>query len=139
MRCRPPPVLPFVPPQGINQVISEGPTTILRLLGTYVPTSSNFFINYIMFRAFVAVPLRMLWPHIGVRMYLLRRYCRCSRVMTDRERAFLVAPVSPRYGFEVRAALCALGACPPKPNLTTEGCACRWPAAAAAAAVADAV
>ncbi len=50
----------------------------------------------------MAVPLRMLWPHIGIRMYLLRRYLRFSRIITDREQAaFLAAPVSPRYGFEV--------------------------------------
>ncbi|GLC35608.1 hypothetical protein PLESTM_000342700 [Pleodorina starrii] len=87
--------------QGINSAIEKGPSEIFNLIGTYVPTSSNFFINYTMFRAFVAVPLRMLWPHIGVRMYLIRRYLRFSCIITSRERAFLMAPVSPRYGFEV--------------------------------------
>ncbi|GIL51096.1 hypothetical protein Vafri_7150 [Volvox africanus] len=87
--------------QGINSAIEKGPSEIFSLVGTYVPTSSNFFINYTMFRVFVSVPLRMLWPHIGIRMYLIRRYLRFSCIITQRERAFLMAPVSPRYGFEV--------------------------------------
>ncbi|GLI62080.1 hypothetical protein VaNZ11_004639 [Volvox africanus] len=87
--------------QGINSAIEKGPSEIFNLVGTYVPTSSNFFINYTMFRVFVSVPLRMLWPHIGIRMYLIRRYLRFSCIITQRERAFLMAPVSPRYGFEV--------------------------------------
>ncbi|EFJ49655.1 hypothetical protein VOLCADRAFT_104236 [Volvox carteri f. nagariensis] len=87
--------------QGINSAIEKGPSEIFNLVGTYVPTSSNFFINYTMFRVFVSVPVRMLWPHIGIRMYLIRRYLRLSCIITRRERAFLMAPVSPRYGFEV--------------------------------------
>ncbi|PNH02545.1 hypothetical protein TSOC_011463 [Tetrabaena socialis] len=95
--------------QGINSAITKGPSEIFNLAGQYLPTSSNFFINYTMFRALVAVPLRLLWPHIGVRMYLLRRYLRCSCVVTSRERAFLNAPVSPRYGFEVGMSEWGLG------------------------------
>lgn len=43
-------------------------------------------------RALVAMPLRMLWPHIGIRMYLLRRYLRFSCIITQREKALLMAP-----------------------------------------------
>ncbi|KAG2443726.1 hypothetical protein HXX76_002072 [Chlamydomonas incerta] len=87
--------------QGINSAVNSGPGEIFKLVGNYLPTSSNFFISYVMFRALVAVPLRMLWPHIGIRMYLLRRYLRFRCWTTEREKAFLMAPVSPRYGFEV--------------------------------------
>ncbi|KAG2438979.1 hypothetical protein HYH02_010771 [Chlamydomonas schloesseri] len=87
--------------QGVNSAINSGPGEIFKLVGNYLPTSSNFFIQYCMFRALVAVPLRMLWPHIGIRMYLLRRYLRLRCWTTLREKAFLMAPVSPRYGFEV--------------------------------------
>lgn len=34
----------------------------------------------------------MLWPHIGIRMYLLRRYLRFRCWTTKREKAFLMAP-----------------------------------------------
>ncbi|PNW73839.1 hypothetical protein CHLRE_13g574850v5 [Chlamydomonas reinhardtii] len=87
--------------QGVNSAVNAGPGEIFKLVGTYLPTSSNFFISLVMFRALVAVPLRMLWPHIGIRMYLLRRYLRFRCWTTKREKAFLMAPVSPRYGFEV--------------------------------------
>ncbi|KAG2500669.1 hypothetical protein HYH03_001435 [Edaphochlamys debaryana] len=87
--------------QGINTAIEKGPGEIFSLIGSYLPTSSNYFINMVMFRAMVTVPLRMLWPHIGIRMYLLRRYLRLSCVITAREKAALMAPVSPRYGFEI--------------------------------------
>jgi hypothetical protein len=43
-----------------------------------------------------------------VRLFLVRRYLRCVRVLTERDKALLYAPVSPRYGFEVRALLVQL-------------------------------
>ncbi|GFH28740.1 uncharacterized protein HaLaN_27281, partial [Haematococcus lacustris] len=73
---------------------------IFTLLGTSLPTSSNFFISYLLFRAFVGIPARLLIPHVGVRLFLVRRYLRCSRFITERDKALLYAPVSPRYGFE---------------------------------------
>ncbi len=36
--------------QGINSAITRGPSEIFTLIGTYLPTSSNFFINYTLFR-----------------------------------------------------------------------------------------
>lgn len=46
---------------------------------------------------------RLLIPHVGVRLFLVRRYLRCVQLLTERDRALLYAPVSPRYGFEVRS------------------------------------
>jgi hypothetical protein len=49
---------------------------------------------------------RLVIPHVGVRLFLVRkylRYLRCMWVLTDRDKALLYAPVSPRYGFEVGA------------------------------------
>jgi hypothetical protein len=91
----------------------------LALLGASLPASSNFFLSYLAFRALVAAPLRLLVPHVGVRLYLLRRYCRpaagallsCCRHGAkpgERERALMTAPVSPRYGYEVGAVLAFL-------------------------------
>ncbi len=55
-----------------------------------------------MFRALIGIPCRLLVPHVGVRLFLFRRYLRACWVTTDRDTAVLYAPVSPRYGFEVR-------------------------------------
>ena len=39
---------------------------------------------------------------MGVRLFLIRRYLRCRpALITERDKALLYAPVSPRYGFEV--------------------------------------
>lgn len=46
---------------------------------------------------------RLLIPHVGVRLFLARRYLRCLWLLTERDKALLYAPVSPRYGFEVGA------------------------------------
>ena len=50
----------------------QGPAQLLYVLGTFLPTSSNFFLNYLLFRTLVGLPLRMLVPHVGVRMFLVR-------------------------------------------------------------------
>ncbi|GLC55507.1 hypothetical protein PLESTB_000995000 [Pleodorina starrii] len=101
--------------QGLRTALSSGPSALMALLGSALPASSNFFLSYLAFRALVAAPLRLLIPHVGLRLYLLRRYCRpaaaavlscscCSRGGAkpgERERALMTAPVSPRYGYEV--------------------------------------
>jgi hypothetical protein len=56
-----------------------------------------------MLRAMVLMPMRLFLPHIGIRMFIFRRFLfRCSTApLTDRERAVLYAPTSPRIGVEV--------------------------------------
>eukprot|EP00798_Chlamydomonas_sp_ICE-L_P017208 gene17208-23528_t len=87
--------------QQVNISLEKGPSEMLELFGTFLPASSNFFLNYLLLRTLVSIPLKLVLPHPGVRMYLLRRYFRCSPVLTVRDRAVLYAPVSPRYGFEI--------------------------------------
>ncbi len=42
------------------------------VLGSFLPGASNFFLVYMLLRI-ALVPLKLLQPHIGVRMYLFRR------------------------------------------------------------------
>ena len=66
--CLPPPPLLY----QINKIFTSNPAEILQLFGTSLANSSNFFLNYVMFRALAGIPLRMLIPHIGIRLYLFR-------------------------------------------------------------------
>eukprot|EP00798_Chlamydomonas_sp_ICE-L_P013783 gene13783-19691_t len=87
--------------QTINQLVETGPSEIFNLVGNYLPASSNFFVNVLMFRGLVAVPMRMVVPHLGVRFYVFRRWLRFSSTpLTERDKAFLYAPTSVRYGAE---------------------------------------
>ncbi|GAX72907.1 hypothetical protein CEUSTIGMA_g362.t1 [Chlamydomonas eustigma] len=81
----------------------EGVLSFFYVIGNYMPASSNFFLNVIMFRALVYVPMRMVIPHPASRFYIFRRWlCRCTFApVTQRDKAFLYQPTSPRYGFEV--------------------------------------
>ena len=43
-----------------------------HILGDAVPASSNFFINYVVFRALAMVAFRLFYPHAAVFMSILR-------------------------------------------------------------------
>lgn len=62
--------------------IVQGSEGIVEILGTAVPASSNFFISYIVLRAFFLVPYQLMLPHPGVWHYLIRYShqieCECS-------------------------------------------------------------
>ena len=84
-------------------IIHEGPGEVIFIIGNFVPSSSSFFLNYIMFRTLVSIPMRLLIPHPQLRFYIFRRWIfRSSSIpLTPRDKAFLYAPTSPRYGFEI--------------------------------------
>eukprot|EP00798_Chlamydomonas_sp_ICE-L_P014457 gene14457-20469_t len=86
----------------INQLVGGGPSEIFQIIGNYLPSSSNFFVNVLMFRTLVAVPLRLVIPHPGVRFYVFRRWLRCTSVpLAERDKAFLYTLTSPRYGADL--------------------------------------
>ena len=52
------------------QTVIEDPGKITDVLGTSLPTSSNFFINYVALRAFGLVPFRLVLVHGGIWRWL---------------------------------------------------------------------
>ena len=45
---------------------------IATLIGTAVPNSSNFFINFVITQGIAMIPFRLMYPHIGVLVGLFR-------------------------------------------------------------------
>ncbi|GMH42492.1 hypothetical protein BSKO_10411 [Bryopsis sp. KO-2023] len=80
-------------------VIVNGGESITQLLGEALPTSSNFFINYVVLRAFFLVPYQLMLPHPGVWQYLLRFGGKIG-TKTARAKALLMKSCSIRYGRE---------------------------------------
>eukprot|EP01025_Chloroclados_australasicus_P060634 TRINITY_DN7799_c1_g4_i1.p1 TRINITY_DN7799_c1_g4~~TRINITY_DN7799_c1_g4_i1.p1 ORF type:complete len:584 (+),score=30.17 TRINITY_DN7799_c1_g4_i1:939-2690(+) len=78
----------------------RSPGDIFKILGESMPNSSNFFLNYVVLRAFAFVPIRLVLPHGGVWRWLLRCGGKCGCVMTSRDVAMTYAPSSVRYGYE---------------------------------------
>lgn len=56
--------------------------SIPSLVGTALPSSSNFFINYVITQGLAMVPFRIMFPHIGVLVGLFRvlRICGMSHL-----------------------------------------------------------
>eukprot|EP00803_Ostreobium_quekettii_P009724 evm.model.scf_220.3 EVM.evm.TU.scf_220.3 scf_220:31260-46576(+) len=78
----------------------ENASKIPELIGVAMPASSNFFIDYIAFRALFLLPLQLLLPTPSWWYYLLKLGGRCGCARTGRERAEILAPNSIRPGRE---------------------------------------
>lgn len=72
---------------GLRAAI-DNPKNIFQILGQAVPASSNFFINYVMYRAFVMVWFRLFWPHACVFSDILRWLHIIPQLKTPRDKAF---------------------------------------------------
>ena len=60
------------------QVVND-PGSIPRLIGTALPTSSNFFINYMVLQGFTMIPFRMMFQYMGFLVQLFRLMgCCCT-------------------------------------------------------------
>lgn len=57
--------------QQLNQFINN-PQGITTQLGTAMPSSSNFFINYLALRSFGLVPFRLILPHGGIWRFIFK-------------------------------------------------------------------
>ena len=98
----------------------RSPGKILENLGTALPAAGNFFVNYVLLRAFLA-PFRLVWPHMQVGKYLAQTWirrgglswcgcggkrgegrppCCCFCLRTRRARMLSWSPKSVRYGRE---------------------------------------
>lgn len=53
--------------------------SIPSLVGTALPSSSNFFINYVITQGVAMIPFRIMYPHIGVLVALFRILHICGR------------------------------------------------------------
>eukprot|EP00210_Caulerpa_lentillifera_P005734 g5482.t1 len=84
---------------NINDAVKK-PQNLMELLGTAVPASSNFFVNYMTLRAFFLLPYSLLVPHPGIWYYLCILGGLLGFANTPRDRALLWAPRSVRYGRE---------------------------------------
>ncbi|KAK9819243.1 hypothetical protein WJX81_003710 [Elliptochloris bilobata] len=78
----------------------DNPASLPSLIGTALPASSNFFINYIIIQGLAMVPFRLMYPHIGFLVGLFR-LCGACKLRHKRERVAAVWPHSVRYGREV--------------------------------------
>ncbi len=54
--------------------------SIPSLVGTALPSSSNFFINYVITQGIAMIPFRIMFPHIGVLVALFRILHICGRL-----------------------------------------------------------
>ncbi|CAD7699105.1 unnamed protein product [Ostreobium quekettii] len=70
------------------------------MIGTAMPLSSNFFINYIVMRAFFLMPYQLLFPHPNWWNFLMKLGGHCGCAPTERERTELLEPTSIRFGRE---------------------------------------
>lgn len=52
---------------GLRQAISD-PSSIVNILGTAIPSASNFFVNYVILRALTMTMFRLFYPHACVGM-----------------------------------------------------------------------
>lgn len=86
--------------QQINYTIhSSGIEGFVQLLGAALPSSSNFFLNFLSYKAFAGNFLSMLLPNDGVFLYPLKRYLRGNHTISIREKVLTLATDrSPRYG-----------------------------------------
>ena len=82
------------------EVAIKSPESIPRLLGTAIPKFSNFFINYVAYRAIFGNAMRLLLPSAG---HFMKYLCCCFGIqigkcnVTEKERMRAWAPKSLRY------------------------------------------
>ena len=65
--------------------------SIPSLVGTALPSSSNFFINYIITQGIAMIPFRIMFPHIGVLVGLFRVLRICGECLAQHEFWMLVS------------------------------------------------
>ncbi|KAL0050236.1 hypothetical protein WJX82_006955 [Trebouxia sp. C0006] len=79
----------------------KDPASIPSLVGTALPSSSNFFINYVITQGVAMIPFRIMFPHIGVLVALFRILHICGPPKSDRDKVAALWPHSIRYGREI--------------------------------------
>lgn len=85
---------------GIRTFV-QSPAKIWRLLGSAVPASSNFFVLYVVFRAFAMLPLRLFWPSSSVLGDIFRFLGLLRPAVDPYERVWTRAPRNQRSSYDV--------------------------------------
>lgn len=57
---------------GIQFLLQGEANQFFSILGAAIPASSNFFINYVIFRAFALVALQLFFPNVTVLLYIMK-------------------------------------------------------------------
>ena len=82
----------------------DNPDDIAGVLGAAFPNSSNFFLNYVIARAFMMNCFRLIMPHGAmwrwIGQMLFTAGTSVGHAATERYRAFILYPASIRYGRE---------------------------------------
>ena len=65
--------------------------SIPSLVGTALPSSSNFFINYVITQGIAMIPFRIMFPHIGVLVGLFRVLRICGECSAQHEFGMLLS------------------------------------------------
>ena len=87
------------------RVLVENPEMWATILGVAFPQSSNYFLNYVIARAFMMNLFRLIMPHGGMWRWIgqmLATGCTSARLhaASERYRAAIIYPASIRYGRE---------------------------------------
>lgn len=46
----------------IQNILANGPWQVIVIIGSYLPSSSAYFLNYLMIRILVSIPMRLVQP-----------------------------------------------------------------------------
>lgn len=86
------------------KMLADNPDQWALLLGAAFPNSSNFFLNYVIARAFMMNLFRLIMPHGGmwrwIGQMLFTGFTSFKHASTERYRSFIIYPASIRYGRE---------------------------------------
>jgi hypothetical protein len=79
----------------------ENPSHIWSALGSAIPAASNFFINYVCYRALVMSAFRLFYPHQAIFTSILKWLHIIPRAKTARDKLLEVPPRNCRYGRDI--------------------------------------
>jgi len=92
---------------GLREAIDD-PSSIFTLLGEAVPASANFFINYVILRAFTMTFFRLLWPHASIFVNILRWLYILPKPQTPQDVAFATPLRNCRYSRDIGVSVMAV-------------------------------
>ncbi|KAI3425049.1 hypothetical protein D9Q98_008427 [Chlorella vulgaris] len=79
----------------------QNPAYIWQALGSAIPAASNFFINYVMYRALVMSAFRLFYPHQAIMSSIVKWLRIAPKAKTQRDKLMEVPPRNCRYGRDI--------------------------------------
>ncbi|PSC69350.1 ERD4-related membrane [Micractinium conductrix] len=79
----------------------SNPSAIWSALGSAIPGASNFFINYVMYRALVMCAFRLFYPHLAILPAILKWMRILPRARTQRDKLMEMPPRNCRFGRDI--------------------------------------